>query len=102
MAKSKVKGKKTVDSCCAPACVGDYKPRLYIDLRDKDVSQIKGLTVGEKVQMLVEGKVVGLEQRERSTEGEKKENTGSIQLEGYEVEVLGEDNEFAQLVDDDE
>lgn len=99
--KSKVKGKKVMDSCCAPTCIGDYKPRLYLDLQDKDVAQIKGLTVGQKVQLLVEGTIKGLEQRERQ-DGDKKEKTGSIQLEGYEIDVLGdEDNEFKELADDE-
>lgn len=99
---TKVKGKKTVD-CCAAPCVGDYKPRLYLDLQDKDVAQIKGLTVGEKVQVLVTGTVKGLEQRERQNEDKKQEKTGSIQLEGYAVEVLGDEpNEFKAMAEDDE
>lgn len=101
MAKGKVKGKKTVATCC-PEVACDYKPRLYLDLQDKDVSQIKGLSVGQKVQVLVEGTVKGLEQRERS-EDKKTVKTGSISLESYTVEVLeDEDNEYKKLAEDDE
>lgn len=102
-AETKIKGKakKTVD-CCIPE--SKFAPRLYLNLQDKDVSQIKGLTVGDKVQVLVSGTVKGLEQRERRSydDPEKVEKTGEIQLEGYKVEVLAdEDNEFEDLVDDD-
>lgn len=101
--KSKVKGTKVVDSCCAPVC-SEYKPSLYLDLRDKDVSEVKGLTVGEKVQILVTGKVSGLSQRERADYDDKSKTvkTGSIDLVDYEIEVLAdEDNEFKKLADDD-
>jgi hypothetical protein len=102
LAKSKVKGKKVVETCCGPA-IGDYKPSLYVDLEGKDVSQVKGLTVGQKVQMLVEGTVRSLEQRERSDEDGKMKKTGSISIESYSVDVLGdEDNEFKKLSEDDE
>jgi len=98
--KSKVKGKKVVDSCCALPC-GDYKPRLYLDLEGKDVSQVKGLTVGEEVWCLIKGKVVGLEQRERSDSDGEMKKTGSIQLEGYEVDVLAEEpNDFVKMADE--
>lgn len=97
--KSSVKGKKVVDTCCS-APIGDYKPRLYLDLEGKDVSQVKGLTVGEEVWCLVKGKVVGLEQRERTDSEGTLKKTGSIQLEGYEVDVLAEEpNEFIKMAE---
>ena len=96
------KAKKTVSECNAP-CVGDYKPRLYLDLQDKDVSQLKGLTVGEEVEVVVHGTVRGLEQRERTNEKGETEKTGSIQLEGYRVSVLDdEENPFIDMANDDE
>lgn len=98
MAKSKKS--KLVDSCCAVPS-GDYKPRLYLDLQDKDVSKIKGLAIGEEGEFIVRGKIVGLSQRERK-EGDKTVKTGSIDLEGFEVEVMGEEpNEFKNLAEDD-
>ena len=100
MAKSKKT--KVMDTCCAPTC--DYKPRLYLDLEGSDVAQIKGLKVGDEGMFHVRGKIVGLEQRERKDEGTdgKSKTTGSIQLEGYEVDVMGEeDNEYKKMAEDD-
>ena len=96
---------KVVGECCAPPSVGEYKPQLYLDLEGQDVSQVKGLTVGEEVMVHVTGKVVGLEQRERKnteTDGKAK-TTGSIRLEGYRVQVMGEDsNEFKAMAEDED
>lgn len=110
MATTKIKGKtkKVVDSCCAP-CASDapYKPRLYLDLDDKSVDKLKGLTIGEEAQIVVTGKVVSLEQRENirdyGPDKGKKKKTGSISIEGYAVEIMAdEDNEFKQLIEDDD
>lgn len=95
---------KVVDSCCAPTHAGDYKPRLYLSLHDKQVAAIKGLTIGEEVELMVKGKIVALSQRERQDydNKEKKVKTGDIDLEDYTVEVMGEeDNEFKKLSEDD-
>lgn len=101
MPSNKVKGKKVVD-CCAPPCGGDYKPRLYLDLQDQDVSKLKGLAIGEEGTFLVTGKIVGLSQRSQERDG-KTVKTGSIDLEGFSVEVQGsEDNEFTKLSEEDE
>ena len=101
--------KKTVKSeyACPPS-VGDYKPRLYLDLEGKDIKQIEGLSVGETAEFLVTGKVVGLEQRERSDSHDGKteiKKTGSISLEGYHVKLLEDEketNEFKKLAEEDE
>lgn len=98
MAKSKKT--KVVDTCCSP--IGDYKPTLYLDLEGKDVSQIKGLKVGEEGEFVVKGTIVGLEQSERTNEDGKNKTTGSIRLKDYEVDVMGaEPNEFTELDKDD-
>lgn len=100
----KAKPKTKVMDCCVPADVG-YKPTLYLDLEGQDVSQVKGLTVGEEGVFVVKGKIVGLEASERSHTNEdgKTENrkTGSIRLKEFRVEVMGEDdNEFGELSED--
>lgn len=90
---------KVLDTCCPAPC--DYKPRLYLDLQDQDVSKLKGLAIGEEGTFRVTGKIVGLSQRQRM-DGDKEVKTGSIDLEGFEVEVMGvEDNEFDELAKDD-
>lgn len=91
------------DVCCAPS--GSYKPRLYISLEGQDVAQIKELKVGDKVELKVTGKVVGISQRERNDYDDKKKvvKTGDIDLEGYRVEVMeDEPNEFKDLAEDKE
>lgn len=99
MAKSKKT--KVMHDCCAPVCA-DYKPRLYLALEGQDVAQIKNLAVGEEVELLVTGKIVALAQRER-TDGDKKRKTGDIDLEGYRVRVMGEEeNPFKKMADEDE
>lgn len=99
---AKAKKTKVVDTCCAP--VGDYKPRLYLSLHDKQVSAIKGLALGEEVELVVRGKIVALSQRERQDYDDKSKTvkTGDIDLENYTVEVMGEEpNEFTKLADGD-
>jgi len=99
MAK-KTKAKNVVDTCGCPA-VGDYKPRLYLDLQDKSVEELKGLKIGEDVEVMVKGRLVELSQRER-TEGKDKVKTGSISLENYELMVVEDDqNLFAKLAAED-
>lgn len=95
MAKKVVK-----EACCPPM---EMKPRLYLSLEGQDVAQIKSLKVGEKVELRVTGKIVGLSQRERPDYDDPKvtRKTGDIDLEGYRVEVMGDEaNEFEELSED--
>lgn len=98
MATKRVKKVVKSEACCAPVPAGEYKPRLYLSVEGQDVSQIKDLKVGEKVEILVTGKVVGLSQRERPDYGDtsKTKKTGDIDLEGYRVEVLGDEEDFGK------
>lgn len=78
----------------------EYSPRMYIDLEGKQLSDLKDLTVGQTVQILVEGKVCSIEQR-MGYEGRKQ--TGSVALEGYKAEILeDEENEFVNLANDED
>ncbi len=100
------KHKKVVSEVSAPASLAEYKPQLYLDLEGQDVSQVLGLKVGEEVMVHVTGKIVGLEQRERKdndTEGKTK-TTGTIRLEGYRVQVMGDEdsNEYEEMAEEDE
>ena len=106
MAAKKVKklGTKNVTGSCCPVPMGECKPRLYLDLQDQDMKQIGGLNVGDEVEILVRGTVKGLSQRERADYDDPKKTvkTGSIDLEGYTVEVMeDEKNEFADLANDE-
>jgi len=98
--------KKTAKmDCCAPVGVDSYKPRLYLSLEGQDVTQVKNLKVGDKVEIVVTGKIVGLSQRERPDYDDKSKTkkTGDIDLEGYRVRVLDDDeNVFEKLAKDDD
>lgn len=103
---AKVKAKKVVAECC-PTSVGNYKPSLYLNLEGAaQVGQIKGLKLGEKVQVLIEGTVRGLEQRKSSRYRDGKDveiDAGHIDLEGYTVRVVEDEEDFGTKngVDDD-
>jgi len=101
-AKKRTKAKPVVASECCAVPMGEYKPCLYLNLEGQDVKQVKGLTVGEEVEVLVRGKIIGLEQRERTDHEGKSKTSGEIKMEGYRVQVLEDDNEFSKLADDDE
>lgn len=89
---------KEVGGCCASP-MGDYKPTLYLNLEGQDVKQIKGLAVGEEVELVITGKVTSLSQRKSYND----KDSGSIDLESYRVRVMGEeDNEYKELADDEE
>lgn len=93
------------EACCAPVAPGDYKPSMYIDLEGTDVSEIKGLKLGDKVELLITGTVRGLSQRKstRYRNGKDVEvATGSIDLERHSVEVLEDEKktEFEELAED--
>lgn len=102
---AKKKVSKIVAAECCPAPSGDYKPSMYIDLEGSDVSEIKGLKIGDKVELLVTGVVRGLSQRKstRYRNGKDVEvTTGSIDLERQSVEVLEDEKktEFEKLAED--
>lgn len=87
-----------------PSPVG-YAPKLFLSLEGKDVSQIKELKVGEKVEILVTGVVCGLSQRERPDYDNDKKivKTGDIDLKNYHVKVLGEDdNLYSKMAKEDD
>lgn len=97
--------KKVKKEISAPAAVDGYKPCLYLDMQGQDVSQIKELNIGDKVEILVTGTVKGLSQRQRQDYDDSKKTvkTGTIDLEGYKVKVLGEeDNVFTKMAEEDD
>lgn len=96
---AKTKAKQIKSECCAPAAV-DYQPSLYLDLEGRDVKQIEGLKLNEEVQILVTGRVKRLEQRKSMRyqgegKADKEIETGSISIEGYKVQVVADEEDFA-------
>ena len=97
--------KKVKKEISAPVGPSDYKPCLYLDLQDQDVSQVKELNIGDKVEILVTGTVKGLSQRQRQDYDDPKKTvkTGSIDLEGYKIQVLEEeDNVYTKMASEDD
>ena|SRR3990167_10733595 len=98
--------KKVACEVCGPTMAPPHTPRLYLSLEGQDVAQIKGLKVGDKVELLVTGKVMGLSQRERNDYEDSKKvvKTGDIDLEGYRVRVLEdeEQNEYEKMAAEDD
>ena len=102
---AKTKSKNVVAEMCCSAPIGDYKPRMYVSLEGQDVGQIKELAVGDEVELVVKGKVVGLSQRERPNykDPKKTTKTGDIDLEDYKVLVLDTaDNIFEKMAAEEE
>lgn len=106
-ASKKVAAKVVKAECCAPPPIGEYKPSLFLDLEGvKQVSQLEGLKLGEKVQILVTGTVRALEQRKsmRYRDGKEKEvESGHISVEGYQVQIVDDEVDFGKKhgVDDE-
>lgn len=99
MAKKRVKAEMLAP---VPASL-ESRPCLYVSFEGRDVAQIKGLAIGEEIELLIKGRVRGISQRERPsyTEQDKVVKTGDIDLENYRVRVLEEDNLFDRLAEDD-
>ena len=106
MAKKITKSVKSSLGGAVPSPVdAPFKPRLYLQMEGKDVKQLKELSVGEEVEFLVRGKVVGINQRQRTAYDDSKRtiNSGDVDLENYSVELVeNESNEFSQLAEEDE
>ena len=75
-----------------------YSPSMYIDF--DNASEIKGLTVGDTVRVVVRGTVKSLEQRKR--EGEEGKPLSSICIEDFEAELVPVSKDFDALFDDEE
>jgi len=90
------KKKTKISSKAANPVEVQYSPGLYIDL--DSVSELKNLTIGDKVNVVVKGTVKSLEQRE-AYEGEGK-TRASICLKDFEAEIVPESTEFDGLFDE--
>lgn len=93
--KRKVSDKAGMTTSCPGV---DYSPTLYIDF--DDLKEIRGLAVGDEITVVVKGKVRSVEQRE-SYEDPKKVRS-SVSLTNFEAEIVNDDNQFADLMDEDD
>lgn len=90
--KSKVSSNAVLGADCA------YSPTVHIDF--DDLEEVKGVGVGDKVQILLTGTVRSVEARESYSEGQKP--TSSICLKDFEAEIVDDSNEFSKLADDED
>lgn len=73
-----------------------YSPSLYVDFAD--LKEIKGLTVGEEVTVVIKGKVSAITQRDKT---EYDPMRASVTLKDFTAEIDNEKNVFAELAEDD-
>lgn len=90
MAKKKTKLSSKLG--CEPCCL--YSPSMYIDF--DSVKEVKGLSIGDEVRVVVKGTVKSVEQRE--TDGKA---ISSIRIEDFEAEIVPKSSEFDDLFDDE-
>lgn len=91
MAKKKTELSSNAD--CGMGC--HYSPSMYVDF--DSVKEVSGVSIGDKVRIVVKGTVKSLEQREN---GEGKA-ISSIRIEDFEAEIVPKSSEFDDLFDDE-
>jgi hypothetical protein len=82
-----------------PEIMAEYPRTMYIDLDAADLKLLDSAEVGKKIQIVVSGKVCGVNQRERKYDG-KAEKSGTLDIESPKVRLL-KVNEFSDLAEDD-
>lgn len=88
--------KASTGSAKLACCPEKMTPTLYLDFEDpNEVEAFKDAKIGDKVTVVVTGKLRSFSQREDEYGG-----SGSISLERMEVKKV-ENNVFAQLVEED-
>ena len=90
-------GKKIAEVLPSPA-MEKYTPTIFVDLTKSDVDELKGVKVGDRVRVVITGKVKSITTRE-----DNREKTGSIQLESKDVAIRdAKGGEFEKLLEDDD
>lgn len=74
----------------------DWTPSIHLDV--KSLKELEDLKVGDKVTVILQGKVKSIEQREAY---DSKVVTGTLGLSDYEVKITGPD-EWAEMADEDD
>lgn len=94
MAKKKISSKEA--DCVEGVC--SYSPSTYLDF--DDVTEIKGLELGQKVRIVLTGTVKSLEQRESYDDPSKAR--ASICLKDFEAEIVPASSDIAKLFEDED
>lgn len=93
--KSKVSSKN--ENCMAGAdCV--YSPSLYIDF--DELKEVKGLSVGDEVTVVIRGTIKSVEQRE--SYDEKGKTRASISVKDFEAEIVSGQTQIEALFGDED
>lgn len=87
---------KIVAATDSPA-MEKFTPTVYVDLTKSDVGELKGVSVGDKVRVVITGKVMSITMRKDY--GDK---TGSISVESKDVQIKdAPGGEFEKLSEED-
>lgn len=78
-------------------CDSTYSPSMYVDL--DDVKEVKGLSVGDTVRIVIKGTIKSVEQR-TSYEDDKK-TMASIGIKDFDAEIVPASSQFDALFDDE-
>jgi hypothetical protein len=96
MAKKKEKISSKADCCVGGAVT--YSPTTHLEF--DDVKELKGLSVGDKITVVLRGTVKSLEQREDYSDPKKV--CASLSLTDFEAEIVPNSTEFDDLCDDED
>lgn len=77
--------------------LAEWTPSVHLDV--KALADLKDLSVGDKVTIILQGKVSSLEQREGYDDASKVK--GSLCLKDYEMKITGPD-EWSEMAEDDD
>ncbi len=75
---------------------GASTPCVYLDLKGAQTKQLEGVEAGTGVKVVLVGKVTSVTERD-----EDGRYTGSLAVEYSRLQIIPEDNEFADLVEED-
>lgn len=95
MAKKTKVSSKAKDGLLA-SC--EYSPAIYVDF--DDLKEVKGLSVGDTVRVVIKGTVRSVEQREAYDAKDKVR--ASVSIKDFEAEIITDENQFDSLLEDED
>lgn len=88
--------KKLSSAPLAAECT--YSPSVHLDF--KDVGELKDLTIGDTVRVVIKGKVKSVEQREDWDDPKKV--LASLSIKDFEATIVTDSSQFDDLLDEDD
>lgn len=74
-----------------------YSPSMYVDLHD--VKEVKGLSLGDTVRIVIKGTIKSVEQR--SSYDDESKTMASIGIKDFNAEIVKASSQFDSLFDDE-